>query len=138
VKKVLIPSADDVVQANKLICEKSGSTHSCFGIGKVESALFTAFFPGTYPFAAGGIANTAGALCFYLVKSHVFMDGNKRTGALVAAVFMEQNGWTLKYPIDEKKGTNAFAEIIDACAASNVSKQELMQWFDAHKQKTKA
>ena len=82
-KKIVIPTADQVVLTNKIICEKSGSSHSCYGIGKIESALYTAFYPGTHPFAAGGIARTAGALCFYLVKSHAFMDGNKRTGALV-------------------------------------------------------
>ena len=61
------------------------------------------------------------------------MDGNKRTGALVAVVFMKENGWELKYPIDRKKGTNAFAQIIDDCAASKVSKDQLMDWFDSHK-----
>ena len=132
-KKVIIPTAGQVVLGNKVICEKSGSTHSCYEIGKIESALYTALYPGTYPFAAGGIAKTAGALCFYLVKSHAFMDGNKRTGALVAAVFMKNNGWTLKYPIEPKRDINAFATVIDDCAASKVSKDQLVDWFDVHK-----
>ncbi|MFM8316074.1 MAG: type II toxin-antitoxin system death-on-curing family toxin [Deltaproteobacteria bacterium] len=134
-KKLLIPTPEQVVLVNKVICEKSGSPHLCRDLGKIESALHTTFFPGIYPFSAGGIAKTAGALCFYLVKSHAFLDGNKRTGALVAITFMEQNGWTLKYPIDKKQNFNALAEIIEDCAASNITKEVLVDWFDAHKQK---
>ena len=29
------------------------------------SVLHSAFYPGTYPFTVGGIAKTAGTLCFY-------------------------------------------------------------------------
>lgn len=132
-KKLVIPTAEQVILVNKMICEKSGNPHVCQDSGKIESALHTAFYPGTYPFAAGGIAKTAGALCFYLVQSHAFMDGNKRTGTLVAIVFMEQNGWTLEYPVDKKKNTNALAETIEKCAASQLKKEALMDWFEMHK-----
>lgn len=67
------------------------------------------------------------------VQSHVFADGNKRTGALAAIVFMEQNGWTLEYPINKKENSNALAETIEKCAASQLKKEALMDWFDAHK-----
>ena len=134
-KKLVIPTAEQVILVNKMICEKSGNPHICADPGKVESALHTAFYPGSYPFAAGGIATTAGVLCFYLVQSHAFMDGNKRTGALVAIAFMEQNGWTVEYPVDKKKNTNALAEVVEKCAASEVKKDELMKWFDSHKKK---
>src|SRR5438270_13173946 len=116
-----------------MICENARNPHACPEPGKIESALYTAFYPGTYPFAAGGIARTAGALCFYLVNAHAFTDGNKRTGTLVAIVFMEQNGWTLEYPIDRKRNSNALADIIEKCAASQLKKEEVMGWFDGHK-----
>jgi death-on-curing family protein len=135
VRAIIIPTSEQVILTNKMICEKSGNPHACPEPGKVESALYTAFYPGTYPFSAGGISRTAGALCFYLVKSHAFTDGNKRTGTLVAIVFMEQNGWTLKYPIDRISNTNALAEIIEQCAASRLTKDELIDWFDRHKEK---
>jgi death-on-curing protein len=133
VTKVAIPSAEQIVFANKYICEQEGNPHHCFGVGKVESAIHTAFYPGSYPFAAGGLARVAAALCFYLVKSHAFMDGNKRVGALVAIAFLNENGWDLKYPIDTSNDSNALAEIIESCAAGNVTKEELMAWFDTHK-----
>ncbi len=132
-RKLIIPTAEQVILVNKMICEKSGNPHGCADRGKIESALHTAFYPGIYPFAAGGIAKTAGALCFYLVKSHAFIDGNKRTGTLVSIVFMEQNGWTLNYAVDKKKNLNALAEVIENCAASKIQKEDLVDWFDAHK-----
>lgn len=44
---------------------------------KVESAVSSAFYSGSYPFAHGGIGRVAGALCFYLDKCHAFFDGKK-------------------------------------------------------------
>lgn len=131
--KIILPDAKIIVLLNKLVCEQSGNPHHCYGVGKVESAVHTAFYPGAYPFAAGGIAYVAGVLCFYLVKSHAFMDGNKRTGALAAMTFLKQNGWELRYPVNTSTGEDALAAIIEKCAAGGVTKEELMEWFDVHK-----
>ena len=62
-----------------------------------------------------------------------FMDGNKRTGALSAIVFLNTNGWDLKYPLGSKTEKSALGDIIEKCAAGEVSKEELLRWFDAHK-----
>lgn len=61
------------------------------------------------------------------------MDGNKRTGALVAITFLNQHGLELQYPLDEDRGINALADVIENCAAGSVSKDELIEWFDRHK-----
>lgn len=122
---------------NKLICEKEGNTHHCYGKGKIESALHSAFYPGSYPFEHGGIAKVAGAMCFYLVKSHAFVDGNKRTGALAAITFMNQSGWTLKYPRATQTEPNALADIVEKCASGSIQKEKIIEWFDSHKVATK-
>ncbi len=113
--------------------EAGGNPHHCNDPGKIESAISTAFYPGTYPFALGGIAKVAAALCFYLVKAHAFLDGNKRTGALVAITFLNQHGMDLQYPLDENKDINGLAEIIEKCAASQLDRDGLITWFEAHK-----
>ena len=94
--KIYVPTAQQIVEANQYICQQHGNPHHCYGIGKIESAIHSAFYPGIYPFAAGGLVRVAGALCFYLVKSHAFIDGNKRVGALTAITFLNENGWDLK------------------------------------------
>ncbi len=130
---IFVPTAKAVIEVNKLVCKEGGNPHHCNDIGKVESAISTAFYPGVYPFAHGGLAKVAAALCFYLVKSHAFTDGNKRTGALTAITFLNQHGMDLFYPLDEQKDINALAEIIEHCAAGKISKDELIIWFDQHK-----
>ena len=95
-KIILLPTAEAVVEVNKYVCTQGGNPHHCYDIGKVESAIATAFYPGDYPFALGGLAKVAGALCFYLVQSHAFTDGNKRTGALTAITFLNQHGLDLR------------------------------------------
>jgi death-on-curing protein len=106
---IFLPTVEVVISLNKMICAEGGNTHHCMSPGKVESAISTAFYPGEYPFVHGGLAKVAGALCFYLVKCHAFVDGNKRTGALTAVTFLNQHGMDLQYPFDESRDINAFA-----------------------------
>jgi death-on-curing protein len=130
---VVQPTLEAVIEANKIVCEAGGNPHQCLNTGKIESAIASAFYPGSYPFAHGGFAKVAGALCFYIVKGHAFLDGNKRTGALTAITFLNMHGLDLEYPVDIEKDINGLAEIIDGCAASTVSKDELKEWFERHK-----
>ena len=131
--KLFALNADQVVRINRIICAEAGNPHHCFDVGKVESAIHSAFYPGAYPFAAGGVANIAGALCFYLVKSHAFMDGNKRTATLAAMLVLHKSGWDLKYQEGSETEKSALSDIIEKCAAGEVTKEELMKWFDTHK-----
>lgn len=127
------PTAESIIALNKFICEQGGNPHGCRDYGQVESAVSSAFYPGSYPFAHGGLVRVAGALCFYLVKNHAFIDGNKRTGALASITFLNQHGMDLQYPIDEKKDINGLAEIIERCAAGSATRDQLMHWFEVHK-----
>ncbi|RYD72366.1 MAG: type II toxin-antitoxin system death-on-curing family toxin [Verrucomicrobiaceae bacterium] len=36
-----------------------------------------------------------------IVKNHPFVDGNKRSGLMTAALFLEMNGWTFHPPEEE-------------------------------------
>ena len=130
---ILQPTLESIIEINKLVCTEGGNSHQCLDAGKVESAIATAFYPGSYPFAHGGLARVAGALCFYLVKAHAFIDGNKRTGALTAITFLNLHGIDIDYLIDTKNEINGLASIIDQCASSNIDQDQLKDWFDLHK-----
>jgi death-on-curing protein len=134
VRIVRLVDEDFVVSANKRICEEHGSTHIYAQKGRVSSALSTAFYPGAPPFVHGGIASVAGALFFYIVKSHAFFDANKRTAVIASIAFMEINGWTLKYPIT--KAHDALAELAEGCAEGKISMDEVKEWFENHKTST--
>jgi death-on-curing protein len=127
---IIIPTPEQIVEINKMICEEGGNLHHCRDFGRVESSLHSAFYPGTYPFAHGGIAKVAGALCYYITQNHAFTDGNKRTAALTSLTFLNQNGLDLKYP---KSGKNSFADMVIACASNETTKDELKDWFEKHK-----
>lgn len=131
--RIKLISATDVISINREICLSEKQKHLCVDKGKVESAVSAAFYPGIYPFQYGGLTRVAGALCFFLIKAPAFFDGNKRSAAMAATILLDLNGMKLIYPIDKKKKMTAFATIIEKCATSEISKEELMQWFERHK-----
>jgi len=48
---------------------------------------------------------------FGIVKNHLFVDGNKRTGFLAGILFLERNGYTFSAPQDA-----AAAAVLDLAA----------------------
>lgn len=93
--KIKLLLLDDILEINREICVTVKQQSVCMDKGKVESALGATFYPGDYPFQYGGIPKVAGALCYFLIKAHAFMDANKRTAALAATLFMDLNGYEM-------------------------------------------
>src|SRR3990167_7376802 len=131
--KIKLLSFYDILEINQEICVTVKQQSVCMDHTKIESALGAAFYPGDYPFQYGGISKVAGALCYFLIKAHAFMDANKRTAALAATLFMDLNGYELIYPLKIKSGITIFTDVIEKTAASHMSKDQLIKWFDDHK-----
>jgi death-on-curing family protein len=131
--KIIIPSVDSIIRTNKFCSDMNGQHSVVLDKGKIESALHTAFYPGSEPFLNGGIAKLAGALCFYLTKSHAFQDGNKRTATYAAVIFMQSNGWDLQFADNDEEEFSDLAKIVIKATASEITKEELMEWFESHK-----
>lgn len=131
--KIIIPSVDSIINTNKFCSEMNNQKSVLLGRGKIESALHTAFYPGSEPYLNGGIAKLAGALCFYLTKAHAFQDGNKRTATYAAVLFMQINGWDLQFADNGEEEFSDLAQIVLKATASEITKEELMEWFDTHK-----
>lgn len=64
-----------------------------------------------------------------LVKNHPFIDGNKRTGFLVAVVFLELNGF--KFQAGE---VDATLQIL-ALAAGEISEAAFAKWLKSNSKK---
>lgn len=58
-----------------------------------------------------------------LVRNHPFVDGNKRIGLVLAAVFLEKNGFRL-----EASQVEAY-EMFLGLAAGNIKDKTLIAWF---------
>ena len=67
----------------------------------------------------------AAAYCTGVVKNHPFVDGNKRTGALSAVVFLALNG------IDVELQEPMIVTMIVGLAAGEVTESELADWLRA-------
>jgi death on curing protein len=68
-------------------------------------------------------ANLAAAYAYGIARNHPFIDGNKRTAAVVSETFLVLNGFDL---------TATDAEVVVAIlalAAGELSEEELADWF---------
>ncbi len=97
-----------------------GGLHGVLNEGSLEAAL-TRQNLATYkkPDAAA----LAAAYAYGLVRNHPFVDGNKRTGWVVARLFLADNGFHLQFdPADAVR-------TMEAVAAGTLSERELANWF---------
>jgi death-on-curing protein len=65
------------------------------------------------------IYEMAAAYLFHLVKNHPFNDGNKRTGAVAALVFLTLNGFDFDVSEDD------FAEMVIAVVGGEIDKADV-------------
>ncbi len=65
----------------------------------------------------------AAATCAGIVKNHPFVDGNKRAGALAAAVFLDLNGYDFRPPEVE------VVTMIMGLAAGEIDEGALARWI---------
>ncbi|TVQ44082.1 MAG: type II toxin-antitoxin system death-on-curing family toxin [Gloeocapsa sp. DLM2.Bin57] len=69
------------------------------------------------------IYQLAAAYGWGLVKNHPFIDGNKRCGFVVMAVFLKVNGFDLIVPETE------VVKVMLALAAGEMSEEKLVAWL---------
>jgi death-on-curing protein len=96
------------------------------GDGIRDLALFESAMARPMNLAAYGepeVSQLAASYAFGLAKNHPFIDGNKRTAAVVSEGFLGKNGYALT-------ATNAeVATVFQALAAGELSESELADWF---------
>ena len=68
----------------------------------------------------------AAAYLFHIVRNHPFVDGNKRTGAVAALVFLMVNG------IELHAGEASFEKMVRAVADGKIDKAGVTAFFRRH------
>jgi death-on-curing protein len=83
---------DEVLRVHAAEIEKFGGQLGVRSVELLESAvaIARASFGGKY--LHNDIYEMASAYLFHITKNHPFIDGNKRTGAAAALVFLATNG----------------------------------------------
>ena len=86
-----------VEQVLEINAEVMGGEHTLRDRGLLESAVArpqaSAFGVDAYPDLAG----KAAALLHSLILNHAFVDGNKRTAVLATLVFLDLNGYVVRW-----------------------------------------
>ena len=65
----------------------------------------------------------AAAYLYHIVQNHPFLDGNKRTGAATAIIFLAING------VEVEADEEGLVELTLAVAQGNAGKQEIAEYF---------
>ena len=87
----------------------------------IESALARPQDPATYE--KPDAARLAAAYAFGIARNHGFVDGNKRTGWVIARLFLADNGHQLIFDAAEAVKT------MEAVAAGALNEIDLAEWF---------
>lgn len=77
-----------------------------------------------YAYKKPGLTEIAAVYATGIVKNHPFLDGNKRTGFLAAALFLELNGYIFRAPEEE------VVERTLALAAGVIDEKAYAEWLE--------
>ena len=99
-------------------------------VGLLESALGKP--RNLFAYGKPTLVDLAASYAFGVVRNHPFIDGNKRTGFMVAYTFLARNG--IEFTASE---ADAAAAVL-AIAAGQMKEAELSSWLAANTRKTNA
>lgn len=91
--------------------------------GMLESALGRAQQQFAYSETTPDMPALAAAYAYGIARNHPFVDGNKRTAAVLCEVFLELNGYRLT-----AEDTDLYPTFM-ALAAGKLAEQELADWL---------
>jgi len=116
-------SMQEILELHERLVERFGGSHGLRDLGMLESAaaMPQAGFDDAY--LHEDIFEMAAAYLFHIVMNHPFIDGNKRTGAHAAFLFLADNGYAVTLTQDEK-----YDLVIGVCEGT-VTKKALASAF---------
>lgn len=94
-------TVEQVISIHRRMIERYGGDGAIRDVGLIDSAVVMPqqTFGGAYLHRT--IGSMAAAYLFHLCANHGFVDGNKRTAAGAALVFLDANGYEVAFTIDE-------------------------------------
>lgn len=117
-------TVDQAIRVHDGLIEQHGGLHGIRDIGLLASALEMpkSAFDGHEMFPT--IVDKAAAYLFYLARNHPFIDGNKRTAAFTAVLFLRMNG--IKIFFDQQQ----YELLVVGTAEGLVSKAQILLFFE--------
>jgi len=117
---------NEVLHIHQDQIERYGGESGIRALGLLQSALAmpAAGFGGR--FLHNDLFEMAAAYLFHIARNHPFVDGNKRTGAACALVFLDLNG------IEIDASEDALVEMVAAVAEGRADKEAIADFFRRH------
>ena len=114
---------DRVLRTHRSLIEHYGGAEGIRDVGLLHSAIAMpqASFGGE--FLHKDLFEMAAAYLYHIVQNHPFLDGNKRTGAAAAIIFLTLNG------IDLQGDEEGLVELTLAVAKGEAGKQQIAEFF---------
>ena len=95
-------------------------------LGLLPSALAMPSAGSSTEYYHSDLFEMAAAYVFHIVKNHPFLDGNKRTAAVAALVFLAMNG------VQVRATNEALVDTVLAAAAGTLQKSGIAEFFRKH------
>ena len=112
---------ESVLALHELVVADYGGDASIRDAGRLQSGLARPKY--LFSYGEPTLARLAAAYAVRIVQGHPFTDGNKRTGFMAAAAFLELNGLTF-----EASEVEVVIKTL-GLAASEISEAEYGQWL---------
>ena len=119
-------SLGEVLEIHRDQINRYGGDPGIRDLGLLQSALAmpAAGLGGCY--LHGDLYEMAAAYLFHIVQNHPFIDGNKRTGAVAALVFLALNAVVIDVEED------VFESVVWAVARGEAAKATVSEFFRKH------
>lgn len=125
-REIMFPTIIQIIDTNRQMIDFSGGFFSppdnFQNRGSLEYIVhairYTVYGKQLFP----TLISKAAAIAYEIIQSHVFYDGNKRTGIYTSWEFLQANGTDLMI-------RNSAEEIAIGVAKSDVNREELEEWI---------
>ena len=107
-KDIVFLNLNDVLRIYKKIIPNSSLTNAVRDLKLLDSAVAQPQITMFGQYLYKDIFEMAAAYFFHIIKNHPFVDGNKRTGLVVAITFLERNEIIVDNEILNNKRLNLF------------------------------
>jgi death-on-curing protein len=123
---VILITVDDAIRLHTMVIDRFGGASGIRDIRLLESALDQPLKVIEYgEEQETRFEHLAATYFFHVIKNHAFIDGNKRTGLLIATTFLKRNRFILDMDFD------ALYRLALETAESRIHKQDIATLFRA-------
>ncbi len=116
-------TVDEIEVVHMQIIDISGGSHGTRDRTRLEAVVATQFQNVYGQKLYRTVYDKAAALCRGVIADHPFTDGNKRTGIMMALIFLERNN--IKTQVSDK----VLEDFAVSVAVDHLSVQEISDWL---------